>query len=167
MGSGRVCARKAYEEGMARRGSGVSIDDVKEEVALALLMAALEDGNTGGMLHGTGSSPNEFTEGDDVAEVSSCNETESDGVHTIETSNESIEKDDVIEATSDATEAESDGNIPIVLCGNKVNVKNKQVKARQVTFHIMKNLQYYQISAKSNYNFEKPFIYLARKGGWN
>ncbi|KAM2273830.1 hypothetical protein ACFX1S_043711 [Malus domestica] len=37
MGSGRVCARKAYEEGMARRGSGVSIDDVKEEVAFALL----------------------------------------------------------------------------------------------------------------------------------
>ncbi|KAM1247280.1 hypothetical protein TB2_043387 [Malus domestica] len=53
MGSGRVCARKAYEEGMARRGSGVSIDDVKEEVAFALLMAALEDGNTGGKLHAT------------------------------------------------------------------------------------------------------------------
>ncbi|KAB2629566.1 S ribonuclease [Pyrus ussuriensis x Pyrus communis] len=52
MGSGRVHARKAYEEGMARRrGSGVSIDDVKEEVAFALLMAALEDGNTGGKLH--------------------------------------------------------------------------------------------------------------------
>ncbi|KAI3963205.1 hypothetical protein MKX01_030335, partial [Papaver californicum] len=43
-------------------------------------------------------------------------------------------------------------NIPIVLCGNKVDVKNRQ-----------KNLQYYEISAKSNYNFEKPFLYLARK----
>ncbi|VBB28430.1 unnamed protein product [Acanthocheilonema viteae] len=32
-------------------------------------------------------------------------------------------------------------NIPIVLCGNK----------------------YYDISAKSNYNFEKPFLWLARK----
>jgi small GTP-binding protein len=26
-------------------------------------------------------------------------------------------------------------NIPIVLCGNKVDVKNRQVKAKQVTFH--------------------------------
>lgn len=25
------------------------------------------------------------------------------------------------------------------------------------------NLQYYDISAKSNYNFEKPFLWLARK----
>ncbi|CAI5465877.1 unnamed protein product [Closterium sp. Yama58-4] len=54
-------------------------------------------------------------------------------------------------------------NIPIVLCGNKVDVKNRQVKAKQVTFHRKKNLQYYEISAKSNYNFEKPYLYLARK----
>jgi GTP-binding nuclear protein Ran len=54
-------------------------------------------------------------------------------------------------------------NIPVVLCGNKVDVKNRQVKAKQVTFHRKKNLQYYEISAKSNYNFEKPFLYLARK----
>jgi GTP-binding nuclear protein Ran len=40
-------------------------------------------------------------------------------------------------------------NIPIVLTGNKVDVKE--------------NLQYYDISAKSNYNFEKPFLWLARK----
>ncbi|KAI9191318.1 hypothetical protein LWI28_006879 [Acer negundo] len=54
-------------------------------------------------------------------------------------------------------------NIPIVLCGSKVDVKNRQVKAKQVIFHRKKNLQYYEISAKSNYNFEKPFLYLARK----
>lgn len=54
-------------------------------------------------------------------------------------------------------------NIPIVLCGNKVDVKNRQVKAKMVTFHRKKNFQYYEISAKSNYNFEKPFLYLARK----
>ncbi|CAH8370609.1 unnamed protein product [Eruca vesicaria subsp. sativa] len=54
-------------------------------------------------------------------------------------------------------------NIPVVLCGNKVDVKNRTVKAKQVTFHRKKNLQYYEISAKSNYNFEKPFLYLARK----
>ncbi|CAL6328388.1 unnamed protein product [Bathycoccus prasinos] len=39
-------------------------------------------------------------------------------------------------------------DIPIVLCGNKVDVRNRQ---------------YYELSAKSNYNFEKPFLYLARK----
>ncbi|KAJ8559424.1 hypothetical protein K7X08_003482 [Anisodus acutangulus] len=54
-------------------------------------------------------------------------------------------------------------SIPIVLCGNKIDVRNRQVKARQVTFRRKKNLQYYEISAKSNYNFEKPFLCLARK----
>ncbi|GFP90448.1 GTP-binding nuclear protein Ran-3 [Phtheirospermum japonicum] len=54
-------------------------------------------------------------------------------------------------------------NIPIVICGNKIDVKNRQVKAKQVTFHRKKNLQYFEISAKSNYNYEKPFLYLARK----
>jgi len=53
--------------------------------------------------------------------------------------------------------------IPIVLCGNKVDVKDRKVKAKQITFHRKKNLQYYDISAKSNYNFEKPFLWLARK----
>merc|ERR1711939_893428 len=53
--------------------------------------------------------------------------------------------------------------IPIVLCGNKVDVKDRQVKPKQVTFHRKKSLQYHEISAKSNYNYEKPFLYLARK----
>lgn len=54
-------------------------------------------------------------------------------------------------------------NIPVVLCGNKVDVRDRQVKAKQITFHRKKNLQYYEISAKSNYNFEKPYLFLARK----
>merc|ERR1712054_316743 len=54
-------------------------------------------------------------------------------------------------------------NIPIVLVGNKVDVKDRKVKAKTITFHRKKNLQYYDISAKSNYNFEKPFLWLARK----
>ena len=44
-----------------------------------------------------------------------------------------------------------------------VLVAASQVKAKQITFHRKKNLQYYDISAKSNYNFEKPFLWLARK----
>jgi GTP-binding nuclear protein Ran len=54
-------------------------------------------------------------------------------------------------------------NIPIVLCGNKVDIKDRKVKAKSITFHRKKLLQYYDISAKSNYNFEKPFLWLARK----
>ncbi|KAB0356762.1 hypothetical protein FD754_000918 [Muntiacus muntjak] len=44
-------------------------------------------------------------------------------------------------------------NIPIVLCGNKEDVKDRKVKAKS----------YYDISAKGNCNFEKPFLWLARK----
>eukprot|EP01094_Clydonella_sp_ATCC50884_P018552 TRINITY_DN344_c0_g1_i2.p1 TRINITY_DN344_c0_g1~~TRINITY_DN344_c0_g1_i2.p1 ORF type:complete len:371 (+),score=66.24 TRINITY_DN344_c0_g1_i2:25-1137(+) len=94
-------------------------------------------------------------------------------------------------------------NIPIVLCGNKVDCSSNSeewkrrksareaqlaeakekgielppedidsqtcpsltrvVKAKHILFHRKKNLQYYDISAKSNYNFEKPFLYLARR----
>eukprot|EP01059_Diplonema_ambulator_P012841 TRINITY_DN23311_c0_g3_i1.p1 TRINITY_DN23311_c0_g3~~TRINITY_DN23311_c0_g3_i1.p1 ORF type:complete len:232 (+),score=112.70 TRINITY_DN23311_c0_g3_i1:49-696(+) len=54
-------------------------------------------------------------------------------------------------------------NIPLVLVGNKVDVMERTVKAKQITFHRKKNLQYYDISAKSNYNFEKPFLWLAKK----
>lgn len=54
-------------------------------------------------------------------------------------------------------------NIPIVLCGNKVDIKDRKVKAKTITFHRKKNLQYFEISAKANYNFEKPFLWLAKK----
>jgi GTP-binding nuclear protein Ran len=54
-------------------------------------------------------------------------------------------------------------DIPIVLCGNKVDVKDRKVKAKQITFHVKNNLKYYDVSAKSNYNFEKPFVWLALK----
>ncbi|KAJ7601566.1 ras-domain-containing protein [Mycena polygramma] len=54
-------------------------------------------------------------------------------------------------------------NIPIVLCGNKVDVKERKVKSSVVTFQRKKNLQYFEISAKSNHNLEKPFLWLGRK----
>jgi GTP-binding nuclear protein Ran len=55
------------------------------------------------------------------------------------------------------------GSIPVVLCGNKVDEKDRNVKPKHIDFHRKKNLQYYDVSAKTNYNFEKPFLYLARK----
>jgi GTP-binding nuclear protein Ran len=54
-------------------------------------------------------------------------------------------------------------NIPIVLVGNKVDVKDRKVKAKQITYHRRHNLQYFDVSAKSNYQFEKPFLWLARR----
>lgn len=44
-----------------------------------------------------------------------------------------------------------------------LRLQERKVKTGAVTFHRKKNLQYFEISAKSNYNFEKPFLWLARK----
>lgn len=55
------------------------------------------------------------------------------------------------------------GKIPTVLVGNKVDLKERAVLAKNIVFHRRKNLQYYDISAKSNFNYEKPFLWLARK----
>lgn len=55
------------------------------------------------------------------------------------------------------------GDIPIVLVGNKIDVKDRKVKAKQINFHRKKNLAYFEVSAKSNFNYEKPFLYLARQ----
>ena len=53
--------------------------------------------------------------------------------------------------------------IPIVLVGNKVDVPDRKVKARQIIFPRKHGIQYYDISAKTNYQFEKPFLWLLRK----
>jgi GTP-binding nuclear protein Ran len=53
--------------------------------------------------------------------------------------------------------------IPMVLCGNKVDCKGREVKPKDIFFHRKNNIQYYDISAKSNYNFEKPFLHIARR----
>ena len=52
--------------------------------------------------------------------------------------------------------------IPIILCGNKVDVPNRTVLPNDITVHRSLGLRYYDISAKSNYNFEKPFLALAQ-----
>jgi len=55
-------------------------------------------------------------------------------------------------------------NIPIVLCGNKADRKEqRQVKPKTVSFHKNKDLAYFEISAKSNLHFEKPFLWLSQK----
>ena len=54
-------------------------------------------------------------------------------------------------------------NAHIVLCGNKVDCKDRQVKRDDIRFHREVGIQYYDISAKSQYNSEKPFLYFIRK----
>mmetsp|Transcript_22294 Transcript_22294/g.62611 ORF Transcript_22294/g.62611 Transcript_22294/m.62611 type:complete len:153 (-) Transcript_22294:179-637(-) len=68
-------------------------------------------------------------------------------------------------------------NIPIVLCGNKVDCKDRLVKGKVIASYLQgpsaegdqdndkvsKYANYYDISVRSNYNFEKPFLLLARR----
>lgn len=55
-------------------------------------------------------------------------------------------------------------NAPVIVCGNKVDLDARQVLPAQITFHRQNRgvLSYYDISGKSNYNYEKPFLQLAR-----
>merc|ERR1712070_198629 len=48
--------------------------------------------------------------------------------------------------------------IPVVICGNKVDIKERQVCPKNVCFHRRKSIKYIEISAKTNYNYEKPFL---------
>jgi GTP-binding nuclear protein Ran len=57
---------------------------------------------------------------------------------------------------------------PVVLVGNKCDIKEREVDFMQFQFQIREKMNeircpYYDISAKSNYNFEKPFLSLARQ----
>jgi len=55
------------------------------------------------------------------------------------------------------------GDIPIVLVGNKADVKERKVAPAQITFHRRKGIPYVEMSAKANYNFQVPFEILAQK----
>ena len=53
------------------------------------------------------------------------------------------------------------GKIPICLVGNKLDLKDdRKIKGNGVQFFKNRNMGYFEISAKSNENFEKPFEYL-------
>lgn len=53
-------------------------------------------------------------------------------------------------------------NAPIVLVGNKVDLRDREVLPQHISLHEKYGIQYYDISCKSNYNYEKPFLYLLR-----
>jgi GTP-binding nuclear protein Ran len=51
--------------------------------------------------------------------------------------------------------------VPLVICGNKVDCKERKVKPRNIHIHQQYEVPYWDLSAKSNYNFEKPIKYFA------
>lgn len=55
------------------------------------------------------------------------------------------------------------GDIPTILVGNKVDTNRRMVMPQQITFHREQGMFYYDTSAKSNFNLEKPFTSLARE----
>lgn len=50
---------------------------------------------------------------------------------------------------------------PIIFVGNKVDIKERKVKSREINSRF-KGEWYFDISAKSNYNFEKPLLQAAK-----
>ena len=55
-------------------------------------------------------------------------------------------------------------NIPIILCGNKLDIMDKKIlNLKDVIFHRRKELEYYSLSCKTDYNLEKPFLCFAKK----
>jgi len=53
-------------------------------------------------------------------------------------------------------------DLPVIICGNKCDIPERKVTGR-IEAQDLPNVKYYEVSARSNYNFEKPFLDLARK----
>ena len=53
--------------------------------------------------------------------------------------------------------------VHIILCGNKVEIAKRQVLPKHISLHRKLDIPYHDISVRSNFNFEKPFLTLARK----
>lgn len=51
-------------------------------------------------------------------------------------------------------------NIPLIVLGNKCDCKNREVKPLHIRLHRDLGLSYFDVSAKSNYNQDKPFMKL-------
>ena len=54
-------------------------------------------------------------------------------------------------------------DIPIVLCGNKVEINNRRIRSEDVTMHVdLELLDYQEISVKRNYQLNHPFLSIIR-----
>jgi GTP-binding nuclear protein Ran len=54
-------------------------------------------------------------------------------------------------------------SLPMVLIGNKTDVKERQVKDGTITFHKNKAIEYFELSVKKEINCKEPWLALARK----
>lgn len=58
-------------------------------------------------------------------------------------------------------------DIPIVILGNKVDLlfthTRQNLTSKEIKRVLPQDVHFYDYSAKSNYNFEKPFLYIMRK----
>lgn len=54
-------------------------------------------------------------------------------------------------------------SIPIILVGSKVDRNNNSIRPKDIFFHHLKGLKYYNISTKNCLDIEKPFLYITRK----
>jgi GTP-binding nuclear protein Ran len=54
------------------------------------------------------------------------------------------------------------GNIPIVICGNKVDILNRKVEVEieMINYYWKYKTKFFDVSSKSTYNYEKPFMTL-------
>jgi GTP-binding nuclear protein Ran len=53
-------------------------------------------------------------------------------------------------------------NIPVIICGNKCDIPDRKV-IEKIGGLDLSNVKYFTISAQGNFNFEKPWLELARK----
>ena len=53
-------------------------------------------------------------------------------------------------------------NVPVVLVGNKVDSEHRIVESKDIIFHKGKFMQYCELSGRSGYQYEKPFLVLLR-----
>lgn len=51
----------------------------------------------------------------------------------------------------------------VVICGNKVDCKDRKVMPSMITFHRKHKLQYYDISANSLYNVKELFLHIVER----
>nr|BAS01959.1 GTP-binding nuclear protein RAN [Amorphochlora amoebiformis] len=55
-------------------------------------------------------------------------------------------------------------NIPMVIVGTKHDIRDQSLEEERMIFFRRKfGVQYIEVSARKNYNYEKPFLYLFRK----
>lgn len=50
------------------------------------------------------------------------------------------------------------GDIPIIICGNKIDSKDRKINKNQILFAKKKKLLYFDLSVKCNFNINEPFL---------